>query len=58
MDYKINDFSVVNISESKVNAIIRKVLMLENENLRTSRYNEQDIIKRIKNAIEESVNAD
>ena len=30
---------------------------LENDNLRTSRYDEQTIIKHIKNAIEESVNA-
>jgi uncharacterized membrane protein (DUF106 family) len=43
------------VDTTKVNRMIKRIIELEKENLRTKRYRDHDMIKRIQKIIEEEV---
>lgn len=43
------------IKEKKANIMISKILDLEKENLKTKKYNDYDMIEKVKKIIEEEV---
>lgn len=45
----------IQIDKTKVKRIIYKLILMEKDNLKTKKYNEAEMIKRIKKAIEEEV---
>ncbi len=45
----------IQIDKTKVKRIIYKLILMEKDNLKTKKYNEAEMIKRIKKAIEEEI---
>jgi hypothetical protein len=45
----------INIDRKKAERLLRKIIIMEKQNLRTKQYNDAEMVKRIKKAIEEEV---
>ena len=43
------------IEDQKLNRILKRIIQLENENVKTREYNDEDIKKKIEKIIEEEV---
>ena len=43
------------IEDQKLNRIVKRVIQLENENVKTREYNDEDIKKKIEKIIEEEI---
>ena len=43
------------IEDKKLNRIVKRIIQLENENVKTREYNDEDIKKKIEKIIEEEV---
>lgn len=43
------------IEDQKLNRIVKRIIQLENENVKTREYNDEDIKKKIEKIIEEEV---
>ena len=43
------------IEDQKLNRIVRRIIQLENENVKTREYNDEDIKKKIEKIIEEEI---
>ena len=50
-----SNVSIITIDEQKLNRIIKKIIQLENDNVKTREFNDEDIKKKIENIIEEDV---
>lgn len=50
----MNDFQI-EIDKNKVNRILKKLIILERQNLKTKQYNYGEMVKMIKKFIEEEV---
>ena len=48
-----NNVSAITIDEQKLNRIIKKIIQLENENVKTREFNDEDLKKKIETIIEE-----
>ena len=48
-----NNVSAITIDEQKLNRIIKKIIQLENDNVKTREFNDEDIKKKIEKIIEE-----
>ena len=47
--------SAITIDEQKLNRIIKKIIQLENDNVKTREFNDEDLKKKIEKIIEEEV---
>lgn len=45
----------IQIDEKKAERLLKKIIIMEKQNLRTKQYNDGEMVKRIKKAIEEEV---
>ena len=43
------------IEDQKLNRIVKRIIQLENENVKTREYNDEDIKKKIEKIIEEEI---
>ena len=43
------------IEDKKLNRIVKRIIQLENENVKTREYNDEDIKKKIEKIIEEEI---
>ncbi len=50
-----NNVSAITIDEQKLNRIIKKIIQLENDNVKTREFNDDDLKKKIEKIIEEEV---
>ena len=50
-----NNVSAITIDEQKLNIIIKKIIQLENDNVKTREFNDEDLKKKIEKIIEEEV---
>ena len=50
-----NNVSAITIDEQKLNRIIKKIIQLENDNVKTREFNDQHLKKKIEKIIEEEV---
>ncbi len=50
-----NNVSDITIDEQKLNRIIKKIIQLENDNVKTREFNDEDLKKKIEKIIEEEV---
>ncbi len=50
-----SDVNDINIDEQKLNRIIKKIIQLENDNIKTREFNDEDLKKKIEKIIEEEV---
>ena len=50
-----NNVSAITIDEQKLNRIIKKIIQLENDNVKTREFNDEDLKMKIENIIEEEV---
>ena len=50
-----NNVSAITIDEQKLNRIIKKIIQLENDNVKTREFNDEDLKKKIEKIIEEKV---
>ena len=50
-----NNVSAITIDEQKLNRIIKKIIQLENDNVKTREFNDEDSKKKIEKIIEEEV---
>ncbi len=50
-----NNISAIIIDEQKLNRIIKKIIQLENDNVKTREFNDEDLKKKIEKIIEEEV---
>lgn len=50
-----NNVRVITIDEQKLNRIIKKIIQLENDNVKTREFNDEDLKKKIEKIIEEEV---
>ena len=50
-----NNVSAITIDEQKLNRIIKKIIQLENDNVKTREFNDEDLKKKIEKIIEEEV---
>ena len=50
-----NNVSAITIDEQKLNRIIKKIIQLENDNVKTREFNDKDLKKKIEKIIEEEV---
>ena len=51
----LNNFTELMIDEQRLNRIVKKIIQLENDNVRTREYNDEDLKKKIEKIIEEEV---
>jgi hypothetical protein len=51
-----NGVSNIEIDHQKARRLLFKLILMEKENNKTKQYNNQDMVKKIKKAIEEEVN--
>ena len=49
-----NNVSAITIDEQKLNRIIKKIIQLENDNVKTREFNDEDLKKKIEKIIEEA----
>ena len=47
-----NNVSAITIDEQKLNRIIKKIIQLENDNVKTREFNDEDLKKKIEKIIE------
>lgn len=52
--YENNNSSVI-IDDKKLNIIVRKIIQLENDNVKTREFNDEDLKKKIEKIIEEEI---
>ncbi|MCL6442967.1 MAG: hypothetical protein K6T83_05855 [Alicyclobacillus sp.] len=45
----------IQIDENKVDRLLRKLIVMEKQNIRTKQFNDAEMVKKIKKAIEEEV---
>lgn len=50
-----NNVSAITIDEQKLNRIIKKIIQLENDNVKTREFDDDDLKKKIEKIIEEEV---
>lgn len=50
-----NNVIAITIDEQKLNRIIKKIIQLENDNVKTREFNDEDLKKKIEKIIEEEV---
>lgn len=50
-----NNVSAITIDKQKLNRIIKKIIQLENDNVKTREFNDDDLKKKIEKIIEEEV---
>ncbi len=50
-----SNVSIITIDEQKLNRIIKKIIQLENDNVKTREFNDEDLKKKIEKIIEEEV---
>lgn len=50
-----NNVSAITIDEQKLNRIIKKIIQLENDNVKTREFNDEDLKKKIEKIIEEEL---
>lgn len=50
-----NNVSAITIDEQKLNRVIKKIIQLENDNVKTREFNDEDLKKKIEKIIEEEV---
>ena len=50
-----NNISTITIDEQKLNRIIKKIIQLENDNVKTREFNDEDLKKKIEKIIEEEL---
>lgn len=50
-----NNFTELLIDEQRLNRIVKKIIQLENDNVKTRENNDEDIKKKIEKIIEEEV---
>lgn len=50
-----SNVSAITIEEQKLNRIIKKIIQLENDNVKTREFNDEDLKKKIEKIIEEEV---
>jgi len=50
-----SNVSAITIDEQKLNRIIKKIIQLENDNIKTREFNDEDLKKKIEKIIEEEV---
>lgn len=50
-----SNVSIITIDEQKLNRIIKKIIQLENDNVKTREFNDEDLKKKIEKTIEEEV---
>lgn len=50
-----NNVSAITIDEQKLNRIIKKIIQLENDNVKTREFNDEDLKKKIEKIIEEEI---
>ena len=50
-----NNVSAITIDEQKLNRIIKKIIQLENDNVKTREFNDEDLKEKIEKIIEEEV---
>lgn len=50
-----SDVNDINIDEQKLNRIIKKIIQLENDNVKTREFNDEDMKKKIEKIIEEEI---
>ena len=50
-----NNVSAITIDEQKLNRIIKKIIQLENDNVKKREFNDEDLKKKIEKIIEEEV---
>ncbi|MED1872047.1 hypothetical protein [Brevibacillus borstelensis] len=46
---------MIYIDEKKAERLLKKIIIMEKQNLRTKQYNDAEMVRRIKKAIEEEV---
>lgn len=51
----MNEQSEIEIDESKLNVLMSKIVMMENQNLKTHNSNDMQMIEKIQKSIEEAV---
>lgn len=49
------NFTELMIDEQKLNRIVKKIIQLENDNVKTREYNDEDLKRKIEKIIEEEV---
>ena len=50
-----SNVSAITIDEQKLNRIIMKIIQLENDNVKTREFNDEDLKKKIEKIIEEEL---
>ena len=50
-----NNVSAITIDEQKLNRIIKKIIQLENDNVKTREFNDEDLKKKREKIIEEEL---
>ena len=50
-----SNVSDITIDEQKLNRIIKKIIQLENDNVKTREFNDEDLKKKIEKIIEEEI---
>ena len=50
-----SNVSIITIDEQKLNRIIKKIIQLENDNVKTREFNDEDLKKKIEKIIEEEL---
>ncbi|MCR8938057.1 hypothetical protein O0555_11920 [Brevibacillus laterosporus] len=46
---------MIRIDENKAERLLKKIIIMEKQNLRTKQYNDAEMVRKIKKAIEEEV---
>lgn len=52
---KMDNEKMIYIDEKKAERLLKKIIIMEKQNLRTKQYNDAEMVRRIKKAIEEEV---
>jgi hypothetical protein len=51
----ITNGSVIEVDSKKANKILSKLIVLESDNIRTKKYNDSEMVRKIRKMIEEEV---
>ncbi|MEX1029111.1 MAG: hypothetical protein WDZ91_03580 [Paenibacillaceae bacterium] len=51
----MDDATMIRLDLKKIENLLKKVIIMEKQNLRTKQYNDPEMVRRIKKAIEEEV---
>jgi hypothetical protein len=51
----MDDIKAIQVDEKKGQRLLKKLIIMEKQNLRTKKFNDADMVRKIKKAIEEEV---